>query len=58
MNNIIKKEFIGFLREHFDGCSFETETEYFYIPLGLIDRLLGITTQDGDKFKITIEKLN
>ena len=55
---ILKKEFIGFVGEYSDVWTFETDTHQFSsnIPTAL-DELLDIETKDGDKFKITIEKL-
>lgn len=54
----MKKEFIGFVGEYSDTWTFETDTHQFSsnIPTAL-DELLDIETKDGDKFKITIEKL-
>ena len=54
----MKKEFIGFVGEYFDTWVFETDDHQFSsnIPTAL-DELLDVETQDGDKFKITIEKL-
>lgn len=54
----MKKELIGFVGEYSDTYTFETDTNQFSsnIPAAL-DELLGVKTKDGDKFKITIEKL-
>ena len=52
------KEFIGTVREY-DGTWFFDTGEYQYsgdVPTA-IDELLDIISTDGDKFKITIEKL-
>ena len=58
-NNKMKKEFIGYVGEYSDNWCFETDKESYSanVPTA-IDELLGIDSQDGDKFKITIEKLN
>lgn len=55
----MKKEIIGFVGEYSDGWVFENESVQYSsnIPRAL-DELLGIITHDGDKFKITIEKLD
>lgn len=55
----MKKEIIGYVRGYNDNWSFETNEENysFNIPTA-IDELLCIESKDGDKFKITIEKLN
>lgn len=55
----MKKEFIGYVGEYSDNWCFETDKEIFSanVPTA-IDELLGIDSQDGDKFKITIEKMN
>lgn len=54
----MKKEFIGFVGEYSDTWTFETDTHQFSsnVP-AVLDELLGIETKNGDKFKITIEKL-
>lgn len=55
----MKKEIIGYVREYNDGWFFENEKEsYSSNVLTAIDELLCIYSEDGDKFKITIEKLN
>ena len=55
----MKKEIIGYVGEYSDGWVFENEkTQYSsYIPATL-DELLETTTQDGEKYKITIERLS
>lgn len=55
----MKKEIIGYVGEYNDGWFFENEKESYSsnVPTA-IDELLGIDSKDGDKFKITIEKLN
>lgn len=55
----MKKEIIGYVGEYNDCWVFENEKEIYSsgIP-NAIDELLNITSKDGDKFKITIEKLN
>lgn len=57
--NQMKKEIIGYVGEYNDGWFFENEKESYSsnVPTA-IDELLGIYSKDGDKFKITIEKLN
>ena len=55
----MKKEIIGYVGEYSDNWCFKTEEESYIsnVPI-VIDELLGIDSKDGDKFKITIEKLN
>lgn len=55
----MKKEIIGYVRGYNDNWSFETDEENYSanVPTA-IDELLDIDSRDGDKFKITIEKLN
>lgn len=55
----MKKEIIGYVGEYNDNWCFETDEESYSsnIPAA-IDEFLGIESKDGDKFKITIEKLN
>lgn len=55
----MKKEIIGFVGEYSDDWVFETETDCYSsgVPAAL-DELLGCETQDGEKYKITIEKLS
>lgn len=55
----MKKEFIGYVGEYNDNWCFETDEESYSanVPT-VIDELLEIDSQDGDRFKITIEKLN
>lgn len=55
----MKKEIIGFVGEYSDTWMFETDTDCYSanIPTAL-DELLGYETQDGEKYKITIEKLS
>lgn len=55
----MKKEIIGFVGEYSDDWVFETETDCYSsgVPSAL-DELLGCETQDGEKYKITIEKLS
>ena len=55
----MKKEIIGYVGEYNDGWFFESEKEcYDNNVVAFIDDFLSIDSQDGDKFKITIEKLN
>lgn len=55
----MKKEIIGYVGQYNDGWFFVNEKEcYDNNVVALIDELLGIDSKDGDKFKITIEKLN
>ena len=56
----MKKEIIGYVGDYNDNWCFKTEEESYgaYVPIVVIDELLGIYSKDGDKFKITIEKLN
>ena len=57
----MKKEIVGYVNYcNYSGkWGFETDEESysFNVPT-TIDELLGICSQNGDKFKITIEKLN
>ena len=55
----MKKEIIGYVGEYNDCWSFDTDKISYSsnIPTA-IDELLEIDSQDGDRFKITIEKLN
>ena len=55
----MKKEIIGYVGDYNDNWYFKTEEESYEanVPI-VIDELLGINSKDGDKFKITIEKLN
>lgn len=58
----MKKEIVGYVNYYsgnWDNWYFETDEESysFNIPAA-IDELLDICSQNGDKFKITIEKLN
>jgi hypothetical protein len=60
----MKKEIIGYVNYYSDNWGsgnwgFETDEESydFNVPTA-IDELLEIDSQDGDMFKITIEKLN
>ena len=55
----MKKEIIGYVGDYNDNWCFKTEEESYIanVPI-VIDELLGIYSKDGDKFKITIEKLN
>ena len=55
----MKKEIIGYVGEYNDGWFFENEQESYSSDVpAAIDELLDIVSKDGDKFKITIEKLN
>ena len=55
----MKKEIIGYVGQYNDGWFFVNEKEcYDNNVVALIDELLGIYSKDGDKFKITIEKIN
>lgn len=55
----MKKEIIGCVGQYNDVWFFENEKEcYDNNIVAFIDELLGINSEDGDKFKITIEKLN
>lgn len=55
----MKKEITGFVGEYSGDWCFENETDYYSsnVPSAL-DELLGHETQDGEKYKITIEKLS
>lgn len=57
----MKREIIGCVSgDYCTNCwSFETDEESYSanVPT-VIDELLEIDSQDGDRFKITIEKLN
>lgn len=55
----MKKEIIGYIKEGNSNWFFENEKERYRsdIPTA-IDQLLGINSQDGDNFKITVEKIN
>ena len=55
----MKKEIIGYVGDYNDNWCFKTEEESYgdNVPTA-IDELLEIDSQDGDMFKITIEKLN
>ena len=58
MNIGEKKEFIGYVGEYSDTWLFETnKTPYSSIVVLAIDELLGIKTEDCEKYKMTIEKL-
>lgn len=54
----MKKEFVGYVREYYDAWVFETEDQQYSssVPAAL-DELLDIETKDGEKYKITIERL-
>ncbi len=54
----MKKEFIGYVGEYSDIWVFETEDQQYSsnVPVAL-DELLDTETKDGEKYKITIEKL-
>lgn len=59
----MKKEIIGYVRDWSSETksywTFENdENRYNTNVVNAIDELLGIWSKDGDKFKITIEKLN
>ena len=55
----MKKEIVGYVNYYSGNWDFETDEESysFYVPTA-IDELLEIDSKDGDRFKITIEKLN
>lgn len=55
----MKKEIVGYVVEDNGIWIFKTEEENYTsnVPTA-IDELLDIISQNGDKFKITIEKLN
>ena len=55
----MKKEIVGCVVEDNGNWIFKTEEEnyIFYVPFA-IDEILDVDSQNGDKFKITIEKLN
>lgn len=55
----MKKEIVGYVGEYNDCWSFDTDKISYSsnVPTA-IDELLEIDSQDGDMFKITIEKLN
>ena len=52
----MKKEITGYVKEDNGNWGFDTDKESYSsnIPTA-IDELLEIDSQDGDKFKITIE---
>lgn len=54
----MKKEIIGYVKEDNGNWGFDSDKESYSsnVPTA-IDELLGIDSKDGDKFKITIEKL-
>lgn len=66
----MKKEVIGYVRDwssevkgwlsedDYDWTFENGENRYNVNVVKAIDELLGIWSKDGDKFKITIEKLN
>ena len=56
----MKKEIIGYVGDYNDNWHFKTEEESYgaNASIVVIDEFLGIDSKDGDKFKITIEKLN
>lgn len=55
----MKKEIIGYVGEYNDGWVFENKKESYGANVVIaIDELLGVDSKDGDKFKITIKKLN
>ena len=52
------KTFVGYMGQYSDCWLFETEkTSYSQQVCAAIDELMGELSKDGDKFKITIEKL-
>ena len=52
------KTFVGYVSRYSDCWLFETEkTSYSQQVCATIDELMGEFSKDGDKFKITIEKL-
>ena len=54
-----KKEIIGYVGEYSDGWVFENEkTQYSSNIPASLDELLETTTQDGEKYKITIVRLS
>lgn len=55
----MKKEMIGYVEKVNDIWFFGNEKESYSsnVPTA-IDELLDIDSQEGDKFRITIEKLN
>lgn len=55
----MKKEIIGYVGEYSDYWVFENDKNSYSTNVVLaIDELLEIDSQDGDRFKITIKKLN
>lgn len=54
----MKKEFVGYVGEYSDTWVFETEDQQYSsnVPAAL-DELLDTETKDGEKYRITIEKL-
>lgn len=55
----MKKEIIGYVSEENNIWGFGNDEESYSSNVATaIDELLDIDSQDGDKFKITIEKLN
>lgn len=57
-NQVMKKEFVGYVGEYSDTWVFETEDQQYSsnVPATL-DELLDTETKDGEKYRITIEKL-
>lgn len=55
----MKKEIVGYVGEDNGNWFFENDKESYSanVPTA-IDEILDIESQVGDKFKITIEKLN
>ena len=52
------KTFVGYVGQYSDGWLFETDTNsYSQQVCAAIDELMEKLSKDGDKFKITIEKL-
>lgn len=58
MNIGEKKEFIGYVNKYDGACQFETDKSSHSKNVVLaIDELLRTETEDCEKYKITIEKL-
>ena len=55
----MKKEIVGYVDYYSGNWGFETDEESYSsnVPTA-IDEILDIDSKNGDKFKITIEKMN
>ena len=53
-----KKTFVGYVIQYSDCRLFETETDSYSQQVCVaVDELMGELSKDGDRFKITIEKI-